>query len=278
MEVLNAHKNPSHFFEELRKRPNRALLLDYDGTLAPFKRKGDIATSYPEVTRIVEDISHKGKTRVVIISTMALDDLIPLLEWQSLPEIWGTHGAERRFPDGTRKTAPLKDPSARALRDAVAYLAGMGWGDHLEENPFGVILHWRSLKPAEGDKMKETLLQYLAKQGAEADLDLKEFDGGLELRAPEGNRAQALKAILSEMPEDTALAYLGDDLTDEDAFVFLHQQETARIGILVKEELRETKADFWLRPAPELLSFLKNWRAATIITKRKAAMHGPLST
>ena len=65
-----------------------------------------------------------------------------------------------------------------------------------------------------------------------------------------------MKAVLSETPEGSAVAYLGDDITDEDAF---RAVKPRGLGVLVRPELRETAADIWIRPPDELLSFLRHW-------------------
>jgi trehalose-6-phosphatase len=52
------------------------------------------------------------------------------------------------------------------------------------------------------------------------------------------------------------VAYLGDDLTDEDAFRALKGKG---LSVLVRKESRTTEADCWLKPPDELLDFLKKW-------------------
>jgi trehalose 6-phosphate phosphatase len=56
------------------------------------------------------------------------------------------------------------------------------------------------------------------------------------------------------------VAYLGDDLTDEDAFAALGDRG---FSILVRTEVRASCARFWLRPPKELLAFLDEWIAAS---------------
>ena len=58
------------------------------------------------------------------------------------------------------------------------------------------------------------------------------------------------------MNQAAVAAYLGDDLTDEDAFKAIKGKG---IGVLVREEPRKTAADIWIKPPDELLSFLSNW-------------------
>ena len=65
-----------------------------------------------------------------------------------------------------------------------------------------------------------------------------------------------MKAVLSETPPESAIAYLGDDVTDEDAFRAVKMRG---IGVLVRPEFRETVADVWLRPPDELVDFMARW-------------------
>ena len=51
-------------------------------------------------------------------------------------------------------------------------------------------------------------------------------------------------------------AYLGDDLTDEDAFKAV---EGRGLGILVRKQWRSTAAAAWLKPPEELIRFLERW-------------------
>ncbi len=68
-----------------------------------------------------------------------------------------------------------------------------------------------------------------------------------------------MRAILSEMGRDAAVAYLGDDRTDEDAFLALHGHG---LSVLVRGEFRDTAADVWIRPPEGLVAFLTDWNAA----------------
>jgi trehalose 6-phosphate phosphatase len=56
------------------------------------------------------------------------------------------------------------------------------------------------------------------------------------------------------MEEGAMIAYLGDDLTDEDAF---RAVKGYRLGVLVRAELQPTLVDLWLRPPGELLALLE---------------------
>ena len=84
----------------------------------------------------------------------------------------------------------------------------------------------------------------------------------------------AVKQILSQESAARPVAYLGDDLTDEDAFAALGNRG---YSVLVRTEVRESAARFWLRPPEELLEFLDAWiegsrnRASEVVTPVEAA-------
>jgi len=90
-------------------------------------------------------------------------------------------------------------------------------------------------------------------------LTLRSFDGGLELRVPGRDKGSAVREVLAEEGVEAAAAYLGDDLTDEDAFRALQGKGLAA---LVRPESRPTAADIWLQAPDELILFLDRWLAA----------------
>ena len=94
---------------------------------------------------------------------------------------------------------------------------------------------------------------------AQAPVKLLEFDGGLELLASGRSKADAVVSLLQESPPETPSAYLGDDVTDEDAFAAIRGKG---LGVLVRPQQRESLAQVWLRPPQELLAFLHRWQRA----------------
>jgi trehalose-phosphatase len=98
-------------------------------------------------------------------------------------------------------------------------------------------------------------------------LQLLPFDGGVELRSTDRTKGTAVAEILSQERDDTPVAYLGDDLTDEDAFVALGNHG---YSILVRSEIRASCARFWMRPPEELLGFLDAWIANSQIAHAAA--------
>ena len=116
-----------HFFDGVRRAASRGMLLDYDGTLAPFRVERNEAVPYPGVRELLRAILDAGHTRVVVISGRRAHDLIPLLGLEWPPEIWGTHGWERLLPDGTYECAALDEQAAQGLAEARTGIEAQGW-------------------------------------------------------------------------------------------------------------------------------------------------------
>lgn len=257
MRVLNPQTDLSKFFHTVKTSKSRALLLDYDGTLAPFRVGRDKAVPYPGVAEALKRIMQNNTTRLVLISGRRLHGLVALLGLEPLPEIWGSHGGERLFPDGTYQKATMDNNSSLAMEAAADWMQAMGWSDHVERKPLSLALHWRGIEPYKMEQMQAKTLEHVPPMVEGTELCLHEFDGGLELRLRGITKAEAVKAILAEAPQgEPVAAYLGDDYTDEDAFAALKGRG---LGVLVRQQLRETVADLWLRPPDELLEFLGRW-------------------
>jgi trehalose 6-phosphate phosphatase len=249
--------NLAVFFEEIARAPERVLMLDYDGTLAPFHVDPSQAVPYPEVAAVLEEIGTAGGTRIVIISGRPADEVPPLLSLSWQPEIWGSHGWERLLPDGSRTVTQAAPHAARALEAGVAAVADlMRDGARLERKLASIALHWRGLPPAAAAELRRRAASAWAPLAPTGRVELLAFDGGLELRAVGCSKQSAVEAVLSESAPDSAVAYLGDDMTDEDAFRALKRRG---VGVLVRTELRETAADVWLKPPHELVAFLRHW-------------------
>ncbi|NTV64961.1 MAG: trehalose-phosphatase, partial [Oscillochloris sp.] len=173
-----------------------------------------------------------------------------------LPELWGSHGWEHRLADGTY-IAPMLDSEARAgLAAAQRAVAAYGLEHPLEIKPVGLAAHWRGLPPKAAATLHREVGQLWEPIARRYHLGLHLFDGGLELRVPGRNKGTAVQTILDTLAPEATLAYLGDDLTDEDAF---HTIGTRGLRILVRAEPRPTAADLWIRPPDELRTLLSRW-------------------
>jgi trehalose-phosphatase len=227
-------------------------MLDYDGTLAPFVEKRDEAVPHPGVRERLRVMLDRGRTRVVIVSGRAVDDLLPLLDLNPAPEIWGSHGWERRLPSGERLRWPLSEAQRRALQEAPERLPGVD----LEIKPISVAAHWRGKDDHEAQRLRLRAEEAWGDLVGDEEMELHRFDGGLELRARGRTKGSAIEEILADETSGLFAAYLGDDLTDEDAFRALGDRG---LPVLVRAEPRASAARAWINPPDELLAFLDTW-------------------
>jgi trehalose 6-phosphate phosphatase len=257
MRALHQQPSLADFHQRLRTAPKRALLLDYDGTLAPFQLRPDEAIPYPGVREILDAMMENGHTRVVIVSGRWTRDLKPLLGLKHLPELWGSHGWEQLKPNGEYDIAPMNENALRHLVEADTWTAEIeARGGRCEMKPGGLAIHWRGLTPDQVTGIRDIVFENWRMQEMDKNLVWHDFDGGIELRVPGRHKGFAVEAVLGESGPDTAAAYLGDDFTDEDAFTAMRGRG---IGVLVRPRFRPTAADFWLQPPEELLAFLQRW-------------------
>ena len=236
-----------------------ALLLDYDGTLAPFCLNRQQAVPYPGVTALLQEIIDDGRTRVVIITGRSAHEVIPLLAVRPSPEIWGCHGLERLRLDGTCETPRVEEPVVQALAEADRWLRDQGLHNRAEFKTGAVAIHWRGLDEATAAKIRGQVLLGWLPIAQSTPMELLEFDGGVEMRMPGRDKGDAVRTILDEMRPEVPVAYLGDDATDERAFLALG---TRGLSVLVRPEWRKTAAALWIKPPEGLREFLTGWLQA----------------
>jgi len=244
------------FLRSVAQSPESALLLDYDGTLAPFQTQRDQAFPYPGVALLLQEIVRDACSRVVVISGREVTDLLPLLNIHPRPEIWGIHGLQRLRTDGTTEMPHLDDRTLQGLSDAERWLSYKHLRHRAEFKPGGIAVHWRGLPALDAADLRARVLLGWRPIVAEHGLDLLDFDGGIEIRARKANKGDAVRDFLDEVNPNTPVAYLGDDTTDEQAF---HAMGERGITVLMRPERRESAARLWLQPPEDLIEFLELW-------------------
>ena len=238
------------------------LVLDYDGTLAPFRAERMEARPSRPLLPPLRRLAASPLVRLVVLSGRPLSELERLLPLDPLPELWGAHGWEHRLPDGRRDDPPVPPPVAALLRAEASRLSDLP-PERLERKVASLALHRRGLPAGEASALEGRVApRWSALASAEPELELRRFDGGLELRASGRDKGRALAELLADESAETAACYLGDDETDEDAFRVLLAAgaERACAGVLVAEEDRETDAACRITPASVRL-LLERWAA-----------------
>jgi trehalose 6-phosphate phosphatase len=192
----------------------------------------------------------------VIVSGRWIRDLLPLLTLRRLPEIWGSHGWEKLRFDGEYQMAQLNETALKALIDVDQWVPQIELaGGRCERKPGSLAVHWRGLALEHVAQVRRVVFENWSRPGTHQALVWRDFDGGIELRAPGRHKGYAVEEVLHSVGKACA-AYLGDDLTDEDAFKAIAGKG---LSVLVRPQYRSTAARLWLRPPHDLLDFLARW-------------------
>lgn len=256
MATAVATAQSSDFLEEVQKSRSRVLLLDYDGTIAPFTADRDHAAPYPEVADLIQCIMNSCNTRVALVSGRPARQVVALSGLKPHPEIWGSHGLERLRTNGEYQCSDLEEHAAQILYEAEAWLEHEGLRPLTEVKHGAVAVHWRGLPQSQVQDARSCAYRVLSALTGLSELSLCEFECGLELRARRCSKGDAVRVVLSELGDDVPIAYLGDDLTDEYAFRALLG---CGLTILVRPTYRFTAAQVWMRPPDEVVEFLSSW-------------------
>jgi len=190
----------------------RALFLDLDGTLAPIAPRPQDVRLNDDQRDILRRLAARLGGRLAILSGRSISDVDRILGGAVIA-VAGVHGLERRGADGrlTRAEPGAGLAAARSVLQAFVR-------DHpallLEDKGLGLGLHFRAAPTlgAEARRLAERLAQ-------SHDLTLQPGDKVIELRTRGPNKGDALRAFMAEPPFAGAVpVFVGDDLTDEDAF------------------------------------------------------------
>jgi trehalose 6-phosphate phosphatase len=261
------------FFHALARAPHALLLLDYDGTLAPFRIDRFQARPYARIRDLLARIQSQQKTRMAIITGRPAHEVAPLLGLDPPLEVWGLHGAERLYPDGRRELEDAPPATRAKLNELREYLKHDSLGGLYEDKPNAAVMHWRGLAPGKARQVEQRARALFAPLSHLEGLTLLDFLSGVELRVGR-DKGGAVEAIIREETRAHAasvpVAFLGDDLTDEAAFRAVNNAAAPHLSVLVRRTPRDTAADLRLKPPVEVREFLDRWFTA-LNGERKSA-------
>ena len=199
--------------EELAKAPVLLIASDYDGTLAPIVADPSLAAPHRESLVALRQLADLSQTHVAIISGRALRDLSALTGAPEEVHLVGSHGSEFD-PDFAVQLSPESVELRRRLESELAEIAAQAEGLSIERKPASVAFHFRNADSEGAQKALDTVMQGPARYEG---VFTKHGKKVVELGVVATNKGAALDTIRQRVGA-TAAIFIGDDITDEDAF------------------------------------------------------------
>ena len=250
---------------EVAARPPDAafvLLLDFDGTLAEFHADPTAPELTPARWDLLYQIAREPGVSLGIVSGRRLDDLRRRTRLPDHVYHAGLHGLEIEV-DGQRTThpdLPAAEAEVAGLADALKPLLDEFPNAYIEDKRASVAVHTRRMPKDIHDSVFARAEVLAARWLTEGHVRRLEGSAVVEyLPNIHGHKGEATKWITASVESRFArrawVAYVGDDITDEDAF------RVIECGISVLVGLRPTSATHKLDGIADVDRFLR-WLAA----------------
>lgn len=243
------------FWESVRQAHHKFLGLDYDGTLAPFRVDPMEAKPLEGITSLLIELSGVTDTTLAIISGRPVREVMILVGNLNIFFV-GSHGFELRHPSGQIDRRYPSPKQQKGLDVARGTGTQLGLSEKLEIKPASIALHTRGMPSRQATRTEMTIFDEWSGISGHYDLEVRRFDGGVEIRSSGWHKGKIVEQLLSMEPPDALPVYIGDDETDEDAFRVMCGRG---FGIKVGNNARVTLARGILPDCGAVKQFLETW-------------------
>jgi alpha,alpha-trehalase len=229
-----------------------AVFLDYDGTLTPIVERPEQAVLSKEMRGVLKSLSEH--CTVAVVSGRDLPDVRKLVGLENILYA-GSHGFDIFGPDITYRHGedflPELDGAERQLQGQLKGIQGV----QVDRKKFAIAVHYRRVRNEDLNAVERAVDTVLADHPKFRKSEGKKI---FELHPDmDWNKGRALLWLLEKLEldrPDVLPFYIGDDITDEDAF---KEIRNIGIGVIVREESRPTAAKYALDSTEEVRRFLE---------------------
>ena len=202
---------------------------DFDGVLAPLVLDPSESRALPGTLEALEALAALPDTHAAVVSGRDLDTLTSLtgLADSAVTRI-GTHGAESSRGTAADLTPEQQQTLEQVTRELEEVSQGRPPGGWVETKPSAVVLHTRRMTDrAAADELEAAALEVTRRHTGLHVLHGKQV---VEVGVVRADKGTALVALRDEVGAQS-VAYFGDDVTDEDAFRALGDDDvTVKVG------------------------------------------------
>ena len=233
---------------------SRLIMLDYDGTLAPFAALPQSAVPSPDLIKLLERVVQDERSTVALISGRSRADL---QRWfAGIPNLWiaAEHGATLWSPISRRWEQPHHDTSdewKKSVYPILEHFVARTPGSFIEEKEYSLVWHYRMADPEFGEWLANDLVANLDHMLAESPVKAVKGQKTVEVKSLWANKGQVYsRLLLSDTVPDFIMA-AGDDVTDEDLFARLPESAwTIKVG------RNESRAKYYLPGPDEMVALI----------------------
>lgn len=242
---------------DLLKEKKPAFFLDYDGTLTPIVQRPEDAKISEEMRDTLKELAKRytvavvtGRDKEDVRGFIRLDELI----------YSGSHGYVTEGPDDLymehEQSKEIISKLDKVEKDLHSLLDGQTEGVQVDRKRYAIALHYRNAR--------EDDVPFVYKV---VDKMLENYEG---LKTGEGKMVVEIKpdidwhkgkavlwiyeALGLDKNDEVIPVYIGDDVTDEDAFKAI---KDFGLGILVENRGQETEASYSLKNVFQVRAFFQ---------------------
>jgi trehalose 6-phosphate synthase/phosphatase len=217
--------------KDFQSSTGRLILLDYDGTLAPFVQSPDPDAAKPskELLKTLEELASYPETEVCIISGRTREALDGWFDGLPLTLV-AEHGAWVKQDDNwSQAQIPFNDYK-QAILPIMNRYAERTPGASVEEKNFALVWHYRKVHPELAYARNASLKHDLTTLLANSEVGVYSGNKIIEVKPRGVHKGTVAEELLLDKPAEFVMC-IGDDYTDEDMFKSLPETAyTIKVG------------------------------------------------
>ncbi len=229
----------------------RLLLLDYDGTLAPFVKRPEDAIPSPQLLDLLQKMTSDKKNKVVINSgrnRQVLDQWFQGLDLDFAAEHGTFYKENGRWHENMQKKVEWDDE----IIDILQHTIDKTPRSHLERKDTSLVWHYRKVDVWLAELRTQQLVNALIGPCSRLNLQIVPGNKIVEIKSPDFNKGSEVLRRLAQKDYDFVLA-IGDDTTDEDMFRVLPPG-----GVSIKVGNFSPTAKYRIPLQSSVITFLSN--------------------
>lgn len=236
-----------------------AWFFDIDGTLAQIEMSPAAVRIDMVMQYLIDELHEQSKCALALISGRSLRDIDALFPNFTIAAA-GQHGAERRNADGIVVRQPLPSAELLQMRDALRDIEQRHHGLLLEDKGLSLALHYRQVPRLGSFVLREVRALFLQMGPG---FHMQTGKCVVEIVPVGHTKGTVITEFMTEDPfRGRVPAFLGDDVTDENAFRVVNDLG----GVSIKVGAGPTQARYRLIDVLAVRDWLTTLPALTAVS------------